>query len=138
MALWSIRCRCRRRAPSARGSSSRSTSMPTILAAAPSFKIMVRVRTAMLSGGLRGKAERLIKRQFVGTAGRPGLSTVMIEAFQVVQDRITRSRLAGDPPDVLISPRLGRINLFDFHRADEIIALGAEATEKALEPIAEA
>jgi NTE family protein len=62
----------------------------------------------------------------------------MIEAFQVVQDRITRARLAGDPPDVLISPRLGRINLFDFHRAEEVIALGAEATERALEPIAEA
>ncbi len=62
----------------------------------------------------------------------------MIEAFQVVQDRITRARLAGDPPDVLISPRLGRINLFDFHRAEEVIAIGAEATERALEPIAEA
>jgi NTE family protein len=56
----------------------------------------------------------------------------------VVQDRITRARLAGDPPDVLITPRLGRINLFDFHRAEEAIELGAEATEKALEPIAEA
>jgi NTE family protein len=96
------------------------------------------VRSALSQGGLRGKAERLIKRQFLGTPGRPGLSTVMIEAFQVVQDRITRARLAGDPPDVLISPRLGRINLFDFHRADEVIALGAEATERALEPIAEA
>jgi NTE family protein len=38
----------------------------------------------------------------------------------------------------LINPRLGRINLFDFHRADEIIAIGADAAEKALEPIAEA
>jgi NTE family protein len=96
------------------------------------------VRSALSHGGLRGKAERLIKRQFLGTPGRPGLSTVMIEAFQVVQDRITRARLAGDPPDVLISPRLGRINLFDFHRAEEVIAIGAEATERALEPIAEA
>jgi len=91
-----------------------------------------------LEGGLRGKAERMLKRQFLGTPGRPGLSTVMIEAFQVVQDRITRSRLAGDPPDVLINPRLGRINLFDFHRADEIIELGADAAEKALESIGEA
>jgi NTE family protein len=96
------------------------------------------VRSALSQGGLRGKDERLIKRQFLGTPGRPGLSTVMIEAFQVVQDRITRARLAGDPPDVLISPRLGRINLFDFHRAEEVIAIGAEATERALEPIAEA
>jgi NTE family protein len=96
------------------------------------------VRAAALHGGLRGRAESMMKRQFLGTPTRPGLSTVMIEAFQVVQDRITRARLAGDPPDVLISPRLGRINLFDFHRADEIIELGAEAAEKALEPIAEA
>jgi NTE family protein len=96
------------------------------------------VRAAAVQGGLREKAELMLRRQFLGTPGRPGLSTVMMEAFQVVQDRITRARLAGDPPDVLINPRLGRINLFDFHRADEIIAIGADAAEKALEPIAEA
>jgi NTE family protein len=96
------------------------------------------VRAAAIQAGLREKAEHLLRRQFLGTQGRPGMSTVMMEAFQVVQDRITRARLAGDPPDVLINPRLGRINLFDFHRADEIIALGADAAEKALAPIAEA
>jgi NTE family protein len=88
--------------------------------------------------GLRGRAERLIKRKFLGTHARPGLSTVMLDAFQVLQDRITRARLAGDPPDVLISPRLSRINLFDFHRAPEVIAIGADAAEKALPAIAEA
>jgi NTE family protein len=88
--------------------------------------------------GLRGRAERLIKRKFLGTRDRPGLSTVMVDALQVLQDRITRARLAGDPPDVLISPRLSRINLFDFHRAGEAIAIGAEAAEKALPSIAEA
>jgi NTE family protein len=83
------------------------------------------------------RADRLIHRQFFGAPNRPGLSTVMVEAFQVMQDRITRSRLAGDPPDVMINPRLGRINLFDFHRAKEAIALGAEATERSIEAIAE-
>jgi len=83
-------------------------------------------------------AEWLFKRQVVGTPARPGLSTVMVEAFNIVQDRITRARLAGDPPDVLVSPRLGRIGLFDFHRAEEAIALGTEAAEKSLETIAEA
>jgi NTE family protein len=89
--------------------------------------------------GRRGifRAERLIHRQFFGGTSRPGLSTVMIEAFQVMQDRITRSRLAGDPPDVMISPRLGRTNLFEFHRAKDIIALGAEAAEKSIEAIQE-
>jgi NTE family protein len=83
------------------------------------------------------RPNRLIHRQFFGASGRPGLSTVMVEAFQVMQDRITRSRLAGDPPDVMISPRLARINLFDFHRASEAIAIGAEAAEKSIEAISE-
>lgn len=90
--------------------------------------------------GLRGLfgAEQALRRQLLGTTGRPGIATVMMDAFNVMQDRITRSRLAGDPPDVLISPRLGHVGLFEFHRAKEAIALGAEATDKALAPLAEA
>jgi len=83
-------------------------------------------------------AERALKRQFLGDAGRPGLSSVMVDAFNVMQDRITRSRLAGDPPDVSINPKLGRVGWFDFHRADEAIRHGTEATEKAIETINEA
>lgn len=88
--------------------------------------------------GLRDRAEQLLRRQFVGSPGKPGLSTVMVEAFNIVQDRITRARLAGDPPDALISPRLARVGFFDFHRAREAIQLGAEATEKCLDTITEA
>jgi NTE family protein len=92
-----------------------------------------------LDGSRRGifRPDRLLQRQFFGAPDRPGLSTVMVEAFQVMQDRITRSRLAGDPPDVMISPRLSRINLFDFHRANDTIAIGAEAAEKSIEAISE-
>src|SRR4029077_4932266 len=89
------------------------------------------------SNGLRGmfKGDRTLRRQFMGRRGRPGLPTVMVEAFNVMQDRITRARLAGDPPDVLISPRLGAVGWFDFHRATEAIQIGADATEKAMEGI---
>jgi len=83
-------------------------------------------------------SEREMKRQVLGTPGSPGLMTVMSEAFNIMQDRITRARLAGDPPDVLIQPRLGSVGLFDFHRADETIALGAEAAERAIGPLVEA
>jgi NTE family protein len=55
-----------------------------------------------------------------------------------MQDRITRARLAGDPPDVLISPRLGSIGWFDFHRAKDAIAIGSEAVERSLDSIQEA
>jgi NTE family protein len=69
--------------------------------------------------------------------GPPGIPTVMMEAFNIVQDRISRARLAGDPPDVLIGPKLGRIGLFEFHRAAEIIDLGREALLRNLEAIQE-
>jgi NTE family protein len=88
--------------------------------------------------GLETSNSRMVKRQMLGTAQRPGLSTIMLEAFNIMQDRITRARLAGDPPDVIINPPLGRIGLMDFHSAADAIALGAEATEKALAPIEEA
>ena len=83
-------------------------------------------------------AERTVKREFFGGGGRPGISTVMVDAFNIMQDRITRARLAGDPPDLLISPRVGQIGWFDFHRADDLIAHGARAAERAIESIQEA
>ena len=59
----------------------------------------------------------------------------MVDAFNITQDRIARSRLAGDPPDVHVKPRLGRIGLFDFHRAAEAITLGEEAVAQVLEDL---
>jgi NTE family protein len=82
--------------------------------------------------------ERTVKREFFGGGGRPGISTVMVDAFNIMQDRITRARLAGDPPDLLISPRVGQIGWFDFHRADDLIRHGARAAERAIESIQEA
>jgi NTE family protein len=83
-------------------------------------------------------AERTMKREFFGSGGRPGISSVMVDAFNIMQDRITRARLAGDPPDLLISPRVGQIGWFDFHRADDLIAHGARAAERAIDSIQEA
>jgi NTE family protein len=82
--------------------------------------------------------ERAVKREFFGSGGRPGISTVMVDAFNIMQDRITRARLAGDPPDLLISPRVGQIGWFDFHRAEDLIAHGARAAERAIDSIQEA
>jgi NTE family protein len=89
--------------------------------------------------GLRGMfgAERTIKRQFIAGNARPSFSTVMVEAFNIMQDRLTRMRLAGDPPDVHITPRIGHIGFLDFHRAAEAIEAGQIATEKARDPITE-
>jgi len=92
--------------------------------------------TEPVKRGLFG--ERGLRRQFLGRRGQPGIPTVMVEAFNVMQDRITRARLAGDPPDVLISPRLGSLGWFDFHRGKDAIAIGADAAEKAMPAVTEA
>ncbi len=59
---------------------------------------------------------------------RLGITGVMVEAFNIIQDRISRARLAGDPPDLSLQPKLGHVGLTEFHRADELIRLGYEAT----------
>jgi NTE family protein len=82
--------------------------------------------------------ERTMKREFFGSGGRPGISSVMVDAFNIMQDRITRARLAGDPPDMLITPRVGQIGWFDFHRAADLIDFGTRAAERALDSIKEA
>lgn len=83
-------------------------------------------------------SERALKRQFVGGQRRPSIPTVMVDAFNIMQDRITRARLAGDPPDVTINPRLGHVGWFDFHRGEEAIEAGSRAAERSFNEIDEA
>jgi NTE family protein len=80
--------------------------------------------------------KKLLQRQFFGRAENgPGISTVMMEAFNIVQDRIARSRLAGDPPDVIIAPRMAGFGLFDFHRADAMVESGMTACRRGIDDI---
>jgi len=60
---------------------------------------------------------------------------VMMDAINITQDRIARSRLAGDPPDITIAPKVGSIGLFDFHRAGEAMEQGARATERQVDEL---
>jgi NTE family protein len=83
--------------------------------------------------GLFGPRREAVKR----VVDAPGIAAVMMDAFNITQDRITRSRLAGDPPDVMVCPKLSPVGLFEFHRADECIELGRDATERALPDIHE-
>ncbi len=81
---------------------------------------------------------RLLMRQIFGTGeNAPGISTVMVDAFNIVQDRIARSRIAGDPPDVMLSPRLHDVGLFDFHCAEASIEAGYAAVKREINHIRE-
>jgi len=85
-------------------------------------------------GLLRGLMGMVFRRE----PDAPSLFGVMVGAYNIIQDRLTRARLAGDPPDVSIQPKLAQIGLLEFDRADDAIAEGEAAVERALPQIEEA
>ena len=66
---------------------------------------------------------------------QPGLFNAIASSVNIIQDRITRSRMAGDPPDVMLSPRLSHIGLLEFYRAAETIDEGRRCAERAVPDI---
>lgn len=60
---------------------------------------------------------------------RLGITGVMVDAFNIIQDRISRARLAGDPPDLSLHPKLSHIGMTEFHRAGEAIEIGYETAK---------
>lgn len=101
-----------------------------------------RGRWALLTGASR----RLMGRRLMGRRPRPeapdpavrsapGVARVMLDAFNITQDRISRARLAGEPPDLSIRPRLGAFGQFEFHRAEYAIEQGRQAGRAALPEI---
>jgi len=63
----------------------------------------------------------------------PGMFESMSNAIDIMQDRITKSRLAGDPPDILISPHLADMGLLEFDRSSEAIREGEMAVKRAVD-----
>ena len=76
------------------------------------------------------------RRLFMRRAnGAPGIASVMMDAFSISHERVSRARLATDPADVMINARLTTCGLFDFHRAAELIEHGRLAARRALPEI---
>lgn len=97
------------------GSSGDSTSHPVAEFLAK-VGATVGERTRALAAQLKGEREPA-----------PSVVEVVAGSIDIMQDRITRSRLAGDPPDVLIAPRLGHIGILDFDRGKELVEIGYAA-----------
>lgn len=62
----------------------------------------------------------------------PDIFEVLLTSIRIMQTQITRSNLKSDPPDLLIQPNLGHINLMEFHRAEEAIAEGYRVAKRQL------
>lgn len=68
-----------------------------------------------------------------GSEGKapPALFIAIAASINILQDRITRSRMAGDPPDIQLAPKLSHIGLMEFHRVRESVAAGKECVLRA-------
>jgi NTE family protein len=62
----------------------------------------------------------------------PSLLDVVASSINIMQVRISRSRMAGEPPDLIVTPRLSHLGLLDFHCAGEAIEEGRRAVEAVL------
>lgn len=87
-------------------------------------------------GMRRGPVKRNPGKRNLGKRG-PGLASVLTASLNIVQDRLARARLASDPPDIVIAPRIGHLTLLEFDRADELIRAGEEAAEETVPLIRE-
>lgn len=78
------------------------------------------------------RPDRLLLKSMLGEV-KPGKSpkigSVMMGTLNIVMDRISRSRLAGDPPDVFVAPRIGHIGMMEFTKAAELIERGYAAMQ---------
>ena len=90
-------------------------------------------QTKGMLANIRQTAREYSNTIFPSTANEdeaPGLFYAIANSINIFQDRITRSRLAGDPADILLTPRLSHIGMLDFHRAAEAIKEGEAVVER--------
>jgi NTE family protein len=88
--------------------------------------------------GRTSRFTSILQRVFGRSGDVPSMFAVMVQSLNIMLDRVARSRLAGEPPDVLVLPRLGHIGLMEFERADEAITEGMNAVNRALPDLADA
>jgi len=77
-----------------------------------------------------GWVERLLRGSGPDEEALPSIIEVFLGSIDIVQERVARSRLAGDPADVLVTPRLPDIASMEFHRAREAIDEGRAAVAR--------
>lgn len=106
------------------GKSRDAARLPTTLGFDPTTIAQEKQRTLVSS-----LTETLTRGIFRRDQDRPSIFGVMTTSLSIMQDRLTRSRLAGDPPDVHVTPRVGHIGLLEFDRTEEAIREGEEAVE---------
>ena len=83
-----------------------------------------------ISTSLNEQKDFVLEKLLGESRDTPGVFDVMSSAINIMQDRITRSRMAGDPPDILLTPRLEGIGLLEYDQAAVTIAEGRASVER--------
>lgn len=65
----------------------------------------------------------------------PSMLEAIVGSVNITQDRITRSRMAGDPPDIILTPKLPQMGLMEFYLAEEAINEGMDCVQRMLPEI---
>lgn len=65
----------------------------------------------------------------------PSIINTLTGSLDILSARVTRSRLAGDPPDILIEPQLRDFSMMEFYRATELIEHGRASVQRISEQI---
>jgi NTE family protein len=71
-----------------------------------------------------------LKKLLTPREKNPGMFEVIANSINIMQDRITRSRMAGDPPDIILSPRLSDLGLMEFDQAEKAIKEGQRSVKR--------
>jgi len=85
-----------------------------------------------VEGWARELRERFTSAESSPSPSQPSLYEVLANSLNIMQVRITRSRMAGDPADLLVMPRLASFALLDLDRGAEAIEEGRRATVRAI------
>ena len=81
---------------------------------------------------LKMPAATLLPKLVPQASETPGYFDVLMNSINIMQDQITRARMAGEPPHVALVPRLESVKMLEFNRAAEAIAEGRACVEQAL------
>jgi NTE family protein len=84
---------------------------------------------------LREQATQVVQRLLPQRPSTPGYFQVLANSINIMQNYVTRARLAGEPPHVMLAPRLRDIGLMEYNRAAEAIAEGRYCVDQAMSTI---
>ena len=86
--------------------------------------------SAQLGKAMQEQKTLLLGRLFGDSLNTPGVIDILAGSINIMQDRITRSRMAGDPPDIILSPRLSQLGLMEFDRGAMAIEEGHACVDR--------